>query len=104
MKNSFIVYITLIAIALIVAIPTTYTVIKNHHEKLLKVTYGEIEYAAKKCYFDEICKEDKTTLKTLYDNKYLEKQSNPVTKEFFNEESYVKRTGRNFKFVEIKEK
>ena len=102
MKNSYIIYITLVAIVLIIAIPTTYTVIKKHNEKLIKVVTNRIEYKAKKCYYDEICKNEKITLKDLYDNKYLEKESNPVTKEYYNENSYVTKEKNEFKFHEVK--
>ena len=102
MKNSYIVYITIIALVLIISIPTAYTVYKNHNDKLYEVVYNEIEYAAKKCYYDGICKDEKTKLKYLYDNKYLEKQSDPITKEYYSEDSYVLKDNKTFKFVEVK--
>lgn len=102
MKNNHIIYITIIAILIIIIIPTAYTVIKRHNDKLIKVTYNEIEYQAKKCYYDEVCKNEKITLKELYNYKYLDKQSNPITKEYYNELSYVQKKDNSFKFVEVK--
>ena len=47
-------------------------------------------------------KYEKITLAFLYSHNYLDKVSNPVTKEYYNEESYVERNGNQFKFI-IKE-
>ena len=63
---------------------TIYKIVKNHEEKLYKSFYGEIEYAAKHCFFNEKCK-DKTTLSELYELDYLEIQYDPVSKEILNE-------------------
>lgn len=83
---------------MIILIPTLYSVIKNHNDKLLEVSYKRIEEAAKKCYLDKKCSNEKITLKELYDNNYLEKESNPVTKEYYNEKSYVLVKDKTFKF------
>jgi uncharacterized protein len=36
-----------------------------------------------------------------YLNDYLKKESDPITKEYYNEESYVERKGKTFNFVEV---
>ncbi len=90
---------TIIVIMLIVGSVTTYKVIKNHHKKLIQVTTDRIVDAAKKCYYEEKCTNKTVTLKELYDLNYISKQSNPISKEYYNEESYVKLD--SFKFVVV---
>jgi hypothetical protein len=53
----------------------------RHEEKQLYAMHSKVEYYAKKCYLDDICK-DKITLERLYENGYLsEEVVNPITKE-----------------------
>lgn len=92
---------SIIVIILIIFIPTTYQVVKKYQNNLYKVTNEKIIEAAKKCYFDDVCLEDVITLKFLYENNYLEKVSNPISKEYYNELSYVKRVDNKFSFVII---
>ena len=98
--NKIIIISTLVVVLLLISIPTCYKVIKNHHESLYRVVEDKIIDAAKKCYYEEKCLEDKITLKELYSLEYIEKVSNPVTKEYYNENSYVLRTNNKFEFVE----
>jgi len=90
---------TIIAIILIITVPTVYKVIKNHNDNLLHAVEEKIIQAAKKCYYEEKCKEKKITLKNLYDLEYLDKISNPISKEYYNENSYVIFNNNKFKFV-----
>ena len=92
---------SIIVIILIIFIPTTYRVIKDHQDNLYKVVDDKIIEAAKNCFFADICKESKITLKMLYENNFLEKVSDPISKEYYNELSYVKRTGNEFSFVVV---
>ena len=96
-RNKIIINTTMIGIVLIVLIPTLYTIIKRHNNRLLEVSNKRIVEAAKKCYEDEKCKNEKITLKELYDNKYLKKESNPITKRFYNEKSYVEKKNNDYK-------
>ena len=95
------VIISVILIILSIGIPTTYKVIKNHYDHLYQVVEDKIIEKAKECYYDNICLEDKITLQELYDNKYLEVLSNPVSKEYYNSESYVKHEDNKFEFVVV---
>lgn len=100
--NKKIVIISVIIILVIISIPTGYKVIKNHHNNLYKVVNDKIIESAKKCYYDDVCIEDKITLKFLYEKGYLkEKLNDPVTKEYYNEASYVKRDNNNYEFVVV---
>lgn len=100
-RNKVIVYLTIISILLIISIPTVYNIIKKHNDRLIMVTEKRIEEAAKDCYLKDICNDNKITLKMLYDNGYLEKESNPITKEYYNEESYVLVKNNTYNFKEI---
>lgn len=100
-RNKFIINVTVIGIVLIILIPTIYTIIKKHNDRMLRVTYNRIEEAAEKCAKEEKCGDEKITLKELYDKNYLEKESNPITKEYYNENSYVKKDKENYKFVSV---
>lgn len=99
--NKIIIYITIIAIVIIILIPTVYTIVKKHNDKMINVTHKRIEEAAKECYLNNICLNERITLKQLYENDYLEKESNPITKEYYNEESYVEKNGKKYNFIEV---
>ena len=100
-SNKIIVVSSIIIIILILAIPTTYKVIKNHNKNLYKVVEDKIVEKAKECYYDKKCLEEKITLKELYENEYLDKVSNPITKEYYNENSYVEIKNNKYKFVVV---
>ena len=88
--NKIIIYITVIASVIMIAFPTLYKVIKDNHNKLYIVNHKYIIEAAENCYYNDDCKNNKITLKELYDKKYLEKGiTDPVTKELYSEDSYV---------------
>ena len=92
---------SIIAVLLILGIPTIYKVVKNHHNNLYQVVEDKIINSAKKCYYEEKCLNDKIYLSELYELQYLEKVSDPISKEYYNVESYVKREDQNFKFIVI---
>lgn len=97
--NKITVIFSTIIIILIISIPTIYKVIKNHNNSLYQVVEDKIIEAAEKCYYEEKCLTDTILLKDLYELKYLEKINNPITKEYYNEESYVKRENNKFSFI-----
>jgi len=92
---------SIVAIILLISIPTVYKVIKNHQSHLIKVVEDKIISAAKECYYEEKCIEDKITLKDLYSLNYLEKMSNPISKEYYNEKSYVEKKENKFIFIPV---
>lgn len=92
---------SIIAIILIISIPTIYKIVKNHNNHLYEVVEKNVISSAKKCYYEGKCKDEKTTLQELYDLKYLEPISNPVTKEYYNASSYITRNNNIFKFVVV---
>ena len=88
----------LFAVAL-VAVVTAYKVVTNHNNNLMKVTEKRIMEAAINCWRDDKCSGNVATLDTLYQNKYLEQEINPLTKEIYNPSSYVKKDGNNYEFI-----
>lgn len=93
---------SIIIILLIILIPTGYKVINNYYDNLTKVAEEKIISAAKKCYYEEKCSSNKITLEELYNLGYLEKISNPISKEYYNESSYVliENNKTNFNVIE----
>ena len=92
---------SVLAIVLIICIPTIYKVLKNHNDTLYRVVEDKIIGAAKKCYYEEQCLTKKIYLKDLYALEYLEEIIDPITKEYYNIDSYVIRENINFAFVVI---
>lgn len=97
-KISIILVLTVFVIIIII---TSIKVVNNHNDKLLEASHKYIIEQAKKCIDEKKCLEEKITLQTLYDLDYLEKLANPVTKKYYNNESYVKKEENNYTFVEI---
>lgn len=83
--NRICIFGTIIIIALMVFIPTYFNVKKDHEDKLMIASRMKILTASKQCFLEGICTGNSTTLKYLYDHNYLQKQFNPVTKEYYDE-------------------
>ena len=99
--NKIVIISSVIIIILIISIPTGYKVIKNYQNNLFKVVEEKIIDSAKRCYYENVCQNDKITLEFLYQNNYLSKVSNPITKEDYSKNSYVLRKDKSFKFFPI---
>ena len=100
--NKKVVIISVIIILAIISILTAYKVVTNHQKNLYKVVNNKIIESAKRCYYDEVCQDEKITLEFLYQNNYLEEKVNdPVSKEYYNELSYVIRNDDNYEFVVV---
>lgn len=101
MKNKIIISITLLIIFGSIIGYTTYKVINKHNTKLLHVKSEYIIEQAKNCFNEKKCTGTKVTLKTLYELDYLDKQVNPVTKEYYNEEDYVLKEDNDYNFYTV---
>lgn len=97
--NKSTIVFTCISIILIISIPTIYKVVKKHNNNLYKVTENKIIEAAKRCFYEEKCLDEKIYLRDLYNLKFLEQVNNPITKEYYNENSYVERNNSKFTFI-----
>ena len=80
---------------------TTYKVIKKHNDNLMLVSEKRITEAASRCFNEDKCEGNKVTLKELYNKKYLEQEINPLTKEIYNENSYITKEENTYKFILI---
>ena len=89
MINKVSIFVTIIIIALMIGIPTYFNIKKDHDNKLIVSIKMEISSAAKDCFLRNICSGNETTLKFLYDNNLLDKQVNPKTKEYYDENSKI---------------
>lgn len=90
--------ITIFIIVIPILGVTLHGVYKNHQEKLMLVSNKRIIEAAQKCYLEQKCLDEKITLEKLYEEKYLEEESNPITKEIYNYSSYVQLNDSLFEF------
>ena len=72
-----------------------YKVVSRHHDRLLLVSEKRIVEKARQCFNEEKCTNDAVTLKTLYQLHYLTNEVNPITKEYYKDDSYVKKEGDN---------
>lgn len=97
--NKWIISATIIIIFGLVIGVTSFKVVDNHNDKLLLVEEKYIIEAAKKCKIEKECNNDTITLKELYNLKYLEKQVNPVTKEYYSEDAYVTLKNNEYVFI-----
>lgn len=88
-SNRTIFIFTLIAIVLVIAIPTIARINNIHTERMLKVEVLKIKEKALLCKVKEDCKENKITLKYLIDNKYLNRGIDPRNNEYFKDDVYV---------------
>lgn len=88
-SNKVIVIISLIAIILIIGIPTAYKTSKIHKTRARMVTKKAIIEAAEKCHFDGKCQNSDITLKELYEFKYLDEQYDPITKKVYDENTTI---------------
>lgn len=79
-SNLSIIFIVILALLAVIGVFTVIKIQKNHEDKLMYSMTSTVEYYAKQCYLDDICK-DTITLSVLYENNYLTEVINPVTKE-----------------------
>ena len=89
--SNFAIFITTIVIIAVILITQTVVTINNRHEeKLLYAMHTKVEYYAKRCFLEDVCK-DNVTLQMLYDNQFLnEEVVNPITKEVIDPNLEIK--------------
>ena len=100
--NKICITVTIIIIITLVIGVTTYKVVDKHNDKLMEVEEKYIIEAVKKCLNEKKCSGSKITLQTLYDLEFLDMQANPVTKEYYNPESYVEIKDANYTFIVVR--
>ena len=87
-KNFYLSLASVAILLLVIIIPSVIKVNKRHNDHLLRVVESKIIERAEDCYYKEECN-GKITLKELYEKKYLDIVANPISKEYYNELSYV---------------
>ena len=89
-SNYLIFIITIIIIAVIIVTQTVLVINKRHEDKLLYAMHSKVEYYAKRCYLENICK-DTITLEVLYENEYIKDEIvDPITKEVISHDLEIK--------------
>lgn len=99
--NKKIIYFTIILLLLLILIPTIYKVVKNHENALYEVSNKKVIETAITCKNKGFCTKEKITLKQLYELEMLKEVNDPVTKQIYNEESYVIKKGNTYKFIVV---
>lgn len=97
--NKWIISTTIIIIFGLIIGVTSFKVVNKHNDKLLLVEEKYIIEKAKECKMEKKCNNDNITLKQLYDLKYLEKQVNPVSKEYYSLDAYVTLKNNEYVFI-----
>lgn len=97
--NKIIIYVTISLSVLLVLCPTIYKVVKKHKADLYDVTNKKVIESAITCKNKNICQNDKITLKELYDNNLLDEVCDPITKQIYNDNSYVIFQNNQYVFV-----
>ncbi len=81
---------------------TFYKIAKRHNERIVTVTEKRILEQAEECVWEDNCKENRITLKELMEKGYLGKEVNPITKMYYDENSYIEKTENTYTFHEKK--
>lgn len=97
--NKWIISTTIIIIFGLIIGVTSFKVVNKHNDKLLLVEEKYIIEKSKECKMEKKCNNDNITLKELYDLKYLEKQVNPVSKEYYSLDAYVTLKNNEYVFI-----
>ncbi len=99
--NKISIILTVIIILVVTIVPATYQVIKKHQESLMIVSEKRIIEAYIKCVKEDKCNSNKEQLKVLEEKGYLEKEANPITKEYYHPNSYVEKNANGYSFIVI---
>ena len=101
-RSRKLVAIIFIIVFVIILIGSFRKVYLNHINRSYKVIEEKIVYAAKKCYLEEKCTDDKTTIKELINLGYLSSiPVDPISKENIDENIEVVIKDNNY-IVDIK--
>lgn len=100
--NKIWITLTFLVIVCTISAVSVYKVLDEHNDKLIVVEEKYIVETAKKCLNEKKCSGERITLQTLYDLDYLDMQADPVTKEYYNPESYVEVKDANYTFVNVR--
>ncbi len=89
MTNRLVVFITIIAVILIIGIPT-YNKVSDRYESRVDLTIkNKIKVKAIQCWNENRCLNDIVYLSDLYEIGYLDEVIDPITKKAISASSYV---------------
>lgn len=91
MSNKFIIYVTIIALILILGIPTYIKVNNSYKERVILTLENKIKVKAIQCWNEKKCLDNTIYLSNLYELNYLDTLINPLTKKAVNKSSYVEK-------------
>lgn len=92
--NKIVIYVTIIAITLIIFVPTFYKVVSINQQRLNEVNEKLVTENAFRCYYEGKCQNKIVTLivtlNELYNLGYITQDIvNPKTKEIYSKDSFV---------------
>ena len=83
--NKIVIYVTIIAITLIIAVPTFHKVVSINQYRLNEVNEKLVTESAFRCYYEGKCQNKVVTLNDLYNLGYITTDIvDPKTKEIYN--------------------
>ena len=98
--NKIVIYVTIIAITLIISIPTLYKVININQQRLKEVNEKLVTENAFRCYYEGKCQNKIVTLNELYNLGYITQDIvNPKTKEIYSKSTYVEISLNEMKLI-----
>ncbi len=88
--SKIVIYVTIIAIILIIFIPTFQKVVNINTQRLNEVNEKLVTENAFRCYYEGKCQNKKISLNDLYNLGYITTDIvDPKTKEIYGKDSYV---------------
>ena len=98
--NKIVIYVTIIAITLIISIPTFYKVININQQRLNEVNEKLVTENAFRCYYEGKCQNKVVTLNDLYNLGYITTDIvDPKTKEIYSKDSFVEVSLNEMKLI-----
>lgn len=99
---NFKIFFGTLGVLIILILGLTFANLYEKHNENLKIVFEKkVVETTFKCIKEEKCDYGNTTLKKLYDLNYLDKQYDPITKAYYNEESYIYYSNKQAYFVEV---
>ena len=92
-RNKFLIAFIGSIILIIIVIATIVKVYTNHIDHLYYVVESKIIESTKKCYLEEVCTGEEVTLKDLIEKDYIDKQIDPKSKEYIDENIKITNDG-----------
>ncbi len=98
--NKIVIYVTIIAITLIIAVPTFHKVVSINQQRLNEVNEKLVTENAFRCYYEGKCQNKIVTLNELYNLGYITQDIvNPKTKEIYSKDSFVEISLNEMKLI-----